>query len=145
MSGGGGESGKAVDGETIAAAKASYERCCAAPHFFEDFYSTFFTRCPQARSMFGHTDFERQHKLLRHAFGLLLNFPKQPVGEPTILSRVAERHSRRDLGVDPSLYEPFIDALIDTVRHCDPGFTHAVEDAWRKTVEKGVAYMQAKY
>ncbi len=47
--------------------------------------------------------------------------------------------------MDPSLYQPFIDALIDTVGHCDPGFTPAVGDAWRKMVQKGVAYLQAKY
>ncbi len=137
--------GDVVDRETIAAARASYARCCAIPRFFEDFYSNFFARRPQAKAMFARTDFERQHNLLQHAFGLLLNFPKQPASEPTILARVAERHSRRDLGVDPSLYAPFIDALIDTVRHCDPAFTPAVEDAWRKTVRKGVEYMQAKY
>ncbi len=137
--------GEAVDRDTMAAAKASYDRCCVAPGFFEDFYRNFFARCPQARSMFARTEFERQHKLLRHAFGLLLIFPKQPAWEPTILSRVAERHSRRELDVDPSLYAPFIDALIDTVRHCDPDFAPAVEDAWRKTVRKGVEYMQAKY
>ena len=137
--------GDVVDRETMMAARASYDRCCAVPRFFEDFYSNFFARCPQARAMFARTDFERQHKLLRHAFGLLLTFPKQPASEPTILARVAERHSRRDLGVDPSLYAPFIDALIDTVRHCDPDFTATVEDAWRKTVGKGVEYMQGKY
>ena len=126
-------------------AKRSYDRCCAVAHFFEDFYSNFFTRCPRARPMFAHTDFARQHKLLRHAFGLLLTFPKHPAREPTILRRVAERHSRRDLGVDPALYQRFIEALVDTVRHCDPPFTHAIEDAWRSTVRPGVAYMQAKY
>jgi hemoglobin-like flavoprotein len=134
-----------VDPEAMAAAKASYDRSCTSPRFFADFYSNFFTRCPQATAMFAHTDFERQHKLLKHAFGLLLNFPNQPSGEPTILTRVAERHSRRGLGVDPALYQPFIEALIDTVRHCDPDFTHAVEDAWRRTLHQGVAYMQAKY
>ena len=137
--------GEAVDRETMAAARASCDRCCAVPRFFEDFYNNFFARCPQARAMFARTDFERQHKLLQHAFGLLLIFPKQPAWEPTILARVAERHSRRELGVDPSLYQPFIDALIDTVRHCDPDFTPAVEGAWRRTVRKGVEYMQAKY
>lgn len=134
-----------MDPGAIAVAKWSYDRCCTATHFFEDFYRNFFTRCPPARPMFAHTDFERQHKLLRHAFGLLLNFPQQRAGEPTILTRVAERHGRRDLGVDPALYQPFIEALIDTVRDCDPDFTHAVEDAWRRTVHRGVAYMQAKY
>ncbi len=140
-----GAEGNAVDPRAMAAAKRSYDRCCAVSHFFADFYSNFFTRCPQASPMFAHTDFERQHKLLRHAFGLLLTFPHQPTGEPTILTRVAERHSRRDLSVDPSLYQPFIEALIDTVRHCDPAFTHAVEDAWRQAVRLGVAYMQARY
>jgi hemoglobin-like flavoprotein len=137
--------GKDLDGATMAAAKASYDRCCAAEHFFEDFYRNFFRRCPQAKAMFAHTDFARQHNLLRHAFGLLLIFPNQPEREPTILARVAERHSRRELGVDPSMYQPFIEALIDTVRHRDPEFTAAVESAWRQTVHKGVAYMQAKY
>jgi len=137
--------GKEVDRATMAAAKASYDRCCAAEHVCEDFYRNCFGRCPQAKSRFAHTDFERQNNLLRHAFGLLLIFPNQPEREPTILARVAERHSRRELGVDPSMYPPFIEALIDTVRDCDPQFTPAVESAWRRTVDKGVAYMQAKY
>ena len=137
--------GKEVDRATMAAAKASYDRCCAAEHFFDDFYRNLFIRCPHAKALFTHTDFERQNNLLRHAFGLLLIFPNQPEREPTILARVAERHSRRELGVDPSMYQPFLDALIDTVRDCDSQFTPAVESAWRRTVEKGVAYMQAKY
>ncbi len=137
--------GKDIDRGTMAAAKQSYERCCAAEHFFEDFYRNLFMRCPQAKPLFAHTDFERQNSLLRHAFGLLLIFPNQPAREPTILARVAERHSRRELGVDPSMYPPFIDALIETVRDCDPQFTPAVESAWRRTVEQGVAYMQSKY
>ena len=137
--------GKKVDRATMAAAKASYDRCCAAEHFFEDFYRNFFARCPRAKPMFAHTDFERQNNLLRHAFGLLLVFPNQPEREPTILARVAERHSRRELAVDPSMYPPFLDALIETVRDCDPQFTSAVESAWRLTVEHGVAYMQSKY
>jgi hemoglobin-like flavoprotein len=138
-------SGKEVDRAMMAAAKASYDRCGAVSHFFDEFYRNFFVRCPQAKALFAHTDFERQNNLLKHAFGLLLIFPNQPEHEPTILARVAERHSRRELGVDPSMYQPFIDALIDTVRDSDPQFTPAVESAWRRTVEKGVAYMQAKY
>jgi len=36
--------GEAVDRETMAAAKASYDRCCTVPRFFEDFYRNFFAR-----------------------------------------------------------------------------------------------------
>ena len=62
-----------------------------------------------------------------------------------MLARVAERHSRRDLNVDPALYRPFIDALIDTVKEFDREYTPAVEAAWRATVAPGVAYMKSKH
>jgi hemoglobin-like flavoprotein len=126
-------------------ASASYQRCSEAPGFFESFYRNFFEACPEAAPRFAHTDFARQNKLLRHALGLLLIFPKQPDGEPTLLTRVAERHSRRDLDVPPSLYPPFVDSLITTIKQYDPAFSPVVEDAWRRTVEKGVGYMISKY
>ena len=138
-------SGERVDGDILAAAKASYDRCCAIPDFFAAFYRNLFAAQPEVEAMFARTDLDTQQKLLKHGFGLLLIFPNQPDGEPTILTRIAERHSRRDLAVAPSLYPVFIDALIDTVRQYDSSFTPAVEEAWRRTVHKGVAYMQARY
>jgi hypothetical protein len=62
-----------------------------------------------------------------------------------VLTRVAERHSRQDLDVPPSLYPPFVDSLVATVRQFDPAFSPDVEQAWRRTVAKGVSYMIAKY
>ena len=44
-----------------------------------------------------------------------------------------------------SLYPPFVDGLIATVRQYDPAFTPEVEEAWRRTVDKGVKYMIARY
>jgi hemoglobin-like flavoprotein len=134
-----------VDKTKGAVAKASYDRCCQAPDFLQTFYRSLLAACPEAVPLFVHTDFERQNKLLRHAVGLLLIFPNQPAKEPTLLSRVAERHSRRDLNIAPALYRPFIDSLIDTVRQFDREFTPAVEEAWRETVAPGVEYMKAKH
>jgi len=126
-------------------AQASYRRSCAVPDFFAQFYRTFFAACPEAQPKFAHTNFERQHKLLQHAIGLLLIFPKQPAGEPGLLSRVAERHSRRDIGVSPAWYAPFVDSLIATVKQVDPEFTTLLEKSWRVTLAPGVDYMKAKY
>jgi hemoglobin-like flavoprotein len=134
-----------TDKVNTAVAKASYDRCCQAPDFLQAFYRNFLAACPEAVPLFAHTDFESQTKLLRHAVGLLLIFPNHPASEPTLLTRVAERHSRRDLNVDPALYRPFIDSLLDTVREFDREFTPAVEAAWRATVGPGVAYMKAKH
>ncbi len=128
-----------------ALAKASYDRCCKAPDFLQAFYRNFLTACPEAAPRFAHTDFDQQIKLLRHAIGLLLIYPAQPIKEPTLLARVAERHSRRDLDIDPALYRPFIETLIHTVKQYDGECTPAVEAAWRETVAPGVEYMRSKH
>ena len=128
-----------------ALAKASYDRCCKASDFLQAFYRSFLTACPEAAPRFANTDFEQQTKLLRHAIGLLLIFPSQPLKEPTLLTRLAEQHSRRDLDIDPSFYGPFIEALITTVKRYDGECTPAIEAAWRETVAPGVAYMKARH
>ncbi|MGH7675595.1 MAG: globin domain-containing protein [Gemmatimonadales bacterium] len=128
-----------IDDSVVATAKASYDRCCAVPAFFQAFYTTFFEACPEAKPLFARTNFERQNRLLRHAIGLLLIFPRQPEGEPTLLTRIAERH--REIGIEPRLYAPFVDSLMATVRRYDPECTPAVERAWRDTVGMGVAYL----
>ena len=128
--------------ETSAAAKASFERCCTHGDFFICFYRNFFKNCPEVEPMFQRTDFDRQHKLLRHAIGLLLIFPNQPPDEPTILTRIAERHGKQDLDIPPSLYPGFVRSLLQTVAEHDPQFGPDVEAAWRHTVAPGIAYMQ---
>lgn len=135
----------AVDREAMEAAKSSYERCRESDAFFRSFYENFFAACPPARPMFAKTDFDRQIRLLRHAIGLLLIFPTQSEAEPTILTRVADRHARSDLDVPPELYGDFVDALVATVAEYDGAFTPEVGDAWRRAIAKGIAYMQSRH
>lgn len=135
----------AVSHQEMATAKDSYRRCCAADGFFPSFYRNFFATAPEVEALFANTDFTRQHKLLQHAIGLLLNFPNQQPSEPTILSRVAERHSRRDLDIAPSLYPAFVESLMKTVGEYDSEFTPEVDRAWRNTVEPGIKYMQSAH
>jgi hemoglobin-like flavoprotein len=134
-----------VDKATTALAKASYDRCCQAPDFLQAFYRNFLAACPEAVPRFARTNFEQQNRLLSHAIGLLLIFPNQPNKEPTLLSRLAERHSRRDLNVEPALYRPFVDALIDTVKQFDGKYSATIEAAWRETLAPGVEYMKSRH
>lgn len=134
-----------VDPATVARAKASYKRCLAAGDFIGEFYRRFFAACPEAREKFSRTDFERQHRLLRHAIGLLLTYPGHAGGDPGLLTRIADRHSQRDLDAHPSLYPVFVDSLVDTIASYDPAFTPQVAGAWRATLQPGVAYMQSRY
>lgn len=126
-------------------ARESYDRCCREADFWPAFYRNFLAAAPQAKPLFAKTDFPRQHKLLQHAVGLLLTFPNQPASEPTILTRLAARHSRRDLNIDPAFYGPFVESLLETVSQFDPEFSPVVEGAWRATVALGVDYMKGKY
>jgi hemoglobin-like flavoprotein len=129
----------------MAAAKASFDRIAALQNFFPEFYQRFFAKCPEARAMFAKTNFEHQHRLLKHAIGLLLIFPGHASErEPNLLTRVAERHGRDDLRVPTEMYGPFVEALLDNVRHFDPQFSPEVEGAWRATLARGVEYMKSK-
>jgi len=137
-----------VDREAAQVAKASFDRCSAAPDFLPAFYRHFFEACPDAKPLFAKTDFERQNKALRDAIGLLLIAPffsMEADAPPTILSRVAERHSRRHLGIEPRFYPPFVDCLITSVKEFDPECSPAIEAAWRAAIARGVAYMQSRY
>ena len=134
-----------VDKATTAMAKASYDRCCQAPDFLQAFYRNFLAACPEAVPRFAGTDFDTQTRLLRHAIGLLLIFPNQPNKEPGLLSRIAERHSRRELNIDPALYRPFVDSLLATVKQYDAQYSPTVETAWRETIKPGVEYMKSKH
>ncbi len=129
-----------------AAARASFERCCASADFISTFYRIFFENCPGAEARFAGTDFLRQHQLLLHALRLLLLYPNRPEPEGhDLLRRVAERHSRRDLAIPPEMYPPFVDSLIQAVARFDPEFTPVIEDSWRATIKGGVDYMMGKY
>jgi hemoglobin-like flavoprotein len=132
-----------VEKAVTAVAKGSYDRCCKAAEFIPAFYRNFFAACPEAKPRFAKTNFETQAKLLQHAIGLLLVFPTQPRDEPPLLARVAERHSRRGLDINPAFYDPFIEALITTVKQYDGEWTPAIEVAWRETVAPGVQYMKS--
>ncbi len=135
-----------VDASTADSAKASYERCCEVPGYFAALYRDFFEACPEAEQLFANTDFERQHNLLQHALRLLLLFSSKSEDEAKpLLRRVAERHSRRDLDIDPALYPVFLDSLMKTSSEFDPQFTPDVERAWRDALAPGIAYMINKY
>jgi hemoglobin-like flavoprotein len=131
--------------DAIAIARSSYERClAAAEEFFPAFYRNFFRHCPAAEPMFVRTDFARQHKLLRHAIGLLFVYASHPDAGPTLLQRVAERHGPEQLAIAPEQYAPFVDALVETAGQFDPAFTPETEAAWRTAVAPGIDFMKSK-
>ena len=110
----------------------------AATPFFETFYRHFLKH-PGIREAFKGTDMDRQVAMLRKSFFNLVVFyvSHEPSAE---LTRIARIHHR--IGIDPSYYELWLDALIRTVREFDPECDQATELAWRLALMPGITYMR---
>lgn len=128
--------------EQILIAEESYRRCQGEP-FFQAFYKRLLSTDAPIHHKFEHTDFDRQNRLLQHGIGLLFIFAKRP--NPTLLERIAERHSAHDLDIPPELYPHFVESLVQTVRECDKACTDEVEAAWRAAVAPGIDFMREHY
>jgi hemoglobin-like flavoprotein len=127
-----------LEPEDVAIAKRSYNKCCEGkPEFYAAFYTRFFGRCPEARSMFG--DIQSQYGKLHGALSYLLNFRDRLTVEPTVLGKVAERH--RALRVTPEQFDSFTEALLETLRELS-GEDAATIEAWRNTMRPGIAYLK---
>ena len=108
------------DDLNLVIARDSYQRCAQVPgfdsQFFAQFYAGFLRDCPEAQPFFARFapgDWARQHRMLKEAVLLLFAFAQQhgAHSEPNLLSRTAASHR----GIPPSLYGPFLDALVHTV------------------------------
>ena len=121
-------------------AEASYHRCAESAAFYTSFYRHLLASDPRIPPMFASTEFERQHRLLKHALGLLIIFAKR--ANPALLDRIADRHL--EVGVGDELYPFFVESLVRTVAELDPEYTPQVGEAWRVAMEPGLEYMRSR-
>lgn len=129
--------------EHVSRAEQSLSRCSTAPGFFDTFYEKLLASSPEIPPMFAATNFERQHKLLQHGLGVLVIYAKRR--NPALLERIAGRHGRADVGVEPSLYPLFVESLLTAVERHDPEWSEEVGEAWREVVAPGIEFMQSRY
>lgn len=112
--------------------------------FFTAFYVRFLTASPEVATKFRHTDMARQQSMLKKAFYHLLPFYASSHAD-YYLQEVAISHSRARLDIAPSLYDLWLETLIDTVRDFDEQFGEEVELAWRLVLTRGIVYMKFYY
>jgi hemoglobin-like flavoprotein len=126
---------------------ASFGRCRASAGFLEAFYERFVASSQEVRAKFAGTDMKRQVRMLEDSLFVVAVAVQGEEGSPARgdLPRIAARHSRNDLDIQPQLYDLFLECLIASVRTHDPQFTGEVEAAWRETMAFGIDYMRARY
>ena len=116
-----------------------------APDFIQAFYQRFTSASPEVAFRFENTDFTQQVRMLERS---LLLMARAVLGEPegiAHLEGVAASHSKRRLNITPSLYELWLDALIETARDYDTEFDARVESAWKILLGQCVDKMIAVY
>jgi truncated hemoglobin YjbI len=109
-----------------------------ATPFFETFYRHFLDD-PRIATVFSRTDMRRQVAMLRKSFFHLIAFylSHEPTAE---LTRIARLH--HDIGIDATLYDCWLDALVTTVRELDPECEPVTELSWRLALTPGITYMR---
>lgn len=132
----------ATDHELV---KASYGRCCLAPGFFDSFYATFVASSPVVRDKFRKTDMARQKGLLREGITFMILFAGGSAMAAGKIKALGESHAKTRLDIAPALYPLWIDSLLIAVAKHDPQHTKEMDDAWRRTMAKGIGVMQSMY
>jgi hypothetical protein len=123
----------------------SLERCDHDPEFLDRFYARFMNSSPVVRQKFEFTDFQRQKTMLRRSFQVIA---LASAGDPNGLLELgarAETHSRRQLDIDPTLYDLWLHALIETAQEADPFWSTDIESAWRYILGIAIQHMIRRY
>jgi hypothetical protein len=139
--------GVSMDERNLELFNDSLERCQAHSEFLSRFYEIFIASDKAIAEKFTHTDLRRQQLALKTSLFLLLeasgrNPPRESI---THLERLAERHDRNHLDINPGMYALWLDSMLQAVREFDPRFDASVERAWREVLARGIEVMQSRY
>jgi hypothetical protein len=61
------------------------------------------------------------------------------------LADVAARHGSGQLAIGASLYDFWLDSLLETVKECDPEWNLEVDHAWEAVMMVGIHYLCQSY
>jgi hemoglobin-like flavoprotein len=109
----------------------SYFRCLRLPSFLEKFYARLLEDDPSTAALFARTEWREQRLKMQAALAMvLLNHSGSRAARGT-LRRLGRVHGPQGLNVAPALYARWIEAMLDTVRACDPEWTAEIGGKWR--------------
>jgi hemoglobin-like flavoprotein len=132
--------------DPIQQARDSLSRCIQSPEFLDRFYELFMDSSEDIRKRFEKTDFDRQKKMLQDSLFVMLVAAGTKTGFAfKELSKLAERHSRKQLGIHPDWYDLWLQCLLKAVAEHDPEYRPELDDAWRASLEDGIELMKARY
>ena len=132
--------------DPIQEARDSLSRCTQAPAFLDRFYELFIDSSADIRKKFENTDFARQKKMLQDSLFVMLVAAGATGGMARKeLVKLAERHSRNQLAIDPAWYDNWLRCLLQAVSENDPEYRPELESAWRESLRESIDLMKSRY
>ena len=123
----------------------SFGRCNLSPKFLDTFYQNFMATSPEVAALFSKTDFVKQKRMLQMSLNMLIVYASGNGVVDGYMKQLAEKHSHRELNIEPRHYTAWLDSLLKAVAQYDREFTPELEQAWRKCLRKGIDMMKAAY
>jgi hypothetical protein len=132
-----------VSDEDIRLFHASLDRASACPEgdFLGVFYDGFMASSSGVASLFERTDMERLKRKLKSSLHMMTMLADDAPGVEFYVEYLGRVHNRYQITED--MYHAWLDALIVSVRQCDPEFTPGLEQVWRRVLGRGIAIMVA--
>lgn len=119
----------------------SYERISEnSDEFFDAFYKSFLGKSKEIDQLFTNVDMEKQKIVLRESLVYMISFYSTKVAGDYLIE-LADLHQNK-LKITPSMYQEWLDALIEALTKVDKIFNKDVELAWRITLSPGIEFMQ---
>ena len=133
-----------MDEKDIELFNDSMERCSSVPDFLGRFYTLFLASSDAVAKKFEHTNLKKQARMLKISLYVMM-LASGDAERTAQLERLARRHGRADLDIQPELYDVWLDRLLQAVRESDPQFDASTEAAWRSVLQPGIDFMKSRY
>jgi hypothetical protein len=121
----------------------SLDRVLASGGFLDHFYDAFIGGSDEVKAFFVHTEMAHQKRKLATTLRLMTMAADDSPGADIYLEYLGKYH--RGIHVPEHLYQRWLEALIDSVRRCDPEFDTALETVWRAGLQIGIDNMLKAY
>ena len=121
----------------------SLERALSCNEFLDRFYDGFMNSSADIRQFFRNTDMAKLKRKLSTTLRLITMAADDSPGADMYLEYLGKYH--RDIHVTEDLYDKWLDALINSVRHCDPEYDDQLEQVWRNVINIGIQHMRKAY
>ncbi len=123
----------------------SFGRCSLNPAFLDTFYKNFLATSPEIATLFRNTDFKKQKKVVQMSLSMLITYAMGTGVVDGYMRQLAEKHSGKELNIEPRHYTAWLNSLMKAVKQHDPKYAPELDQAWRTCLAKGIETIKAKY